>query len=77
MTREPKIAAATVGGAITAAAARLAASGIAEPRREARLILGLALGVDPGELLAWPDRALDAADGDTQRIRRRRLGEAP
>ena len=78
MTREPKIAAATVGGAITAAAARLAASGIAEPRREARLILSLALGVDPGELLAWPERALDeAARVQFEALIRRRAGHEP
>ena len=51
----------TVSAAIEGAAARLAASGIAEPRREARLILGLALAADPGALLAWPERAIDAA----------------
>jgi release factor glutamine methyltransferase len=52
-------AAGTIGAAIAAAAARLAACGIAEPRREARLILGLALEIDPTVLLAWPERRLD------------------
>jgi release factor glutamine methyltransferase len=69
---------ATVGGAIAAAAAGLAASGIAEPRREARLILGLTLGVDPGELLAWPERALDAAArAQFEALVRRRAGREP
>jgi release factor glutamine methyltransferase len=78
MTRESEIAAATVGGAIAAAAARLAASSIAEPRREARLILSLALGVDPGELLAWPERALDeAARVQFEALIRRRAGHEP
>jgi len=51
----------TIGAAIAKAAAHLAENGIAEPRREARLILALALDADPGALLAWPERGLDAA----------------
>lgn len=69
---------ATIGAAIAAAAARLAASGIAEPRREARLILGLVLSVDPGELLAWPERALDgAAQAQFEALILRRAGREP
>lgn len=78
MTREPGVAAVTAGTAIAAAADRLAASGIAEPRREARLLLGLALSVDPRELLAWPERALDdAAQGRFEALIHRRAGREP
>ncbi len=38
--------------AITAAAARLAAAGIAEPRREARILIAAALGTDAAGLLS-------------------------
>lgn len=78
MTYEPGVAAMTAGAAIAAAAARLAANGIGEPRREARLILGLALGVDPGALLAWPERVLDEpAQLQFETLIRRRAGREP
>jgi release factor glutamine methyltransferase len=51
----------TVGEAVGAAARRLAAAGIAESRREARLLVALALGVEPGVVLGYPERPLDAA----------------
>ena len=51
----------TVGEAVGAAARRLAAAGIAESRREARLLAALALGVEPGVVLGYPERPLDAA----------------
>jgi release factor glutamine methyltransferase len=51
----------TWGAAVTAAAARLAAAGIEEARREARLVLALALGVEPTMVLGYPERPLDAA----------------
>lgn len=53
-------AAATVGDAVGAVAARLAASGIAQARREARLLVALALGVEPGVVLGYPDRPIDS-----------------
>jgi release factor glutamine methyltransferase len=52
----------TVGDAVADLARRLAASGIAEPRREARLVVALALGVEPAVTLGWPERRLDAAE---------------
>jgi len=71
-------AAGTIGDAITAAAARLAACGIAEPRREARLILGLALDIDPAGLLAWPERSLDeVARARFDALVARRAGHEP
>ena len=51
-------AAQTVGGLLDQATARLAAAGVAEPRREARLVLALALGVEPAAILGWPERAV-------------------
>ena len=56
-----------VGGSVTAreavaaVARRLAAAGIAESRREARLLVALTLGVEPGVVLGYPERPLDAA----------------
>jgi len=49
----------TVGDAVAEASARLAAGGIAEPRREARLILALAMGADQAVVLGYPERILD------------------
>ncbi len=52
---------ATTGDAIGAVAKRLAAAGIAESRREARLLVALALGLEPGVVLGYPERPIDAA----------------
>lgn len=49
----------SAGEAVARAAAALAAAGVAEPRREARLIVALALKVDPGVVLGYPERVLD------------------
>lgn len=49
----------TVGALLARATARLADAGIAEPRREARLVLALALGIEPAAVLGWPERAVD------------------
>lgn len=46
----------TVGGLLDRATAELAAAGIAEPRREARLVMALALGIEPAAILGWPER---------------------
>jgi release factor glutamine methyltransferase len=51
---------ALAGEAVDAVAQRLAAVGIANARREARLIVALALGVEPSEALVHPERVLDA-----------------
>jgi release factor glutamine methyltransferase len=50
-----------VGDAVGALARRLAAAGVAEPRREARLLVALAMGVEPAVTLGWPERRLDDA----------------
>lgn len=52
---------ATVAAALRCGTELLARAGIAEPRREARLLLALALGLDPGIILGYPERVLDAA----------------
>jgi release factor glutamine methyltransferase len=46
-------------------------------RREARLVVAAALGLDPSTLLGWPERALDAAGTARARdfVRRRAAGE--
>ncbi len=49
------------GEAVAALTPRLAAAGIAEARREARLLVALAAGVEPATVLGWPERRLDAA----------------
>jgi release factor glutamine methyltransferase len=54
----------TIAEAIRDGARRLAAAGIEEPRREARLLLALAIGVDPGIVIGYPERVLDAAAQD-------------
>jgi release factor glutamine methyltransferase len=49
------------GEAVASLTPRLAAAGIEEARREARLLVALAAGVEPGTVLGWPERRLDAA----------------
>lgn len=49
---------ATVGGALTAAAAALAAAGIDDGRREARLLMAHLLGIDQAAVFARPERIL-------------------
>jgi release factor glutamine methyltransferase len=71
-------AAGTVADAVVRAADRLAAAGSATPRREARLLAAIALGVEPGEIFAYPERAVTPAE--TARIAalaERRAGGEP
>ncbi|HLI19947.1 MAG TPA: hypothetical protein VKV32_02445, partial [Stellaceae bacterium] len=58
-------AATSVGGLLDRATAQLAAAGIAEPRREARLVIALALGVAPAAVLGWPERIVDLEQAAT------------
>jgi release factor glutamine methyltransferase len=48
----------TIGRLLDRSVTRLAAAGIAEPRHEARLILALALGIEPAAILGWPERVV-------------------
>ncbi|HLJ64679.1 MAG TPA: peptide chain release factor N(5)-glutamine methyltransferase [Stellaceae bacterium] len=50
-----------IAEALELGATRLAQSGIAAARREARLLLALAMEVDPAILLGYPERLLEAA----------------
>ena len=54
-------AAATVAGSLRWAAEHLAAAGVEEPRREARLLLALATGIGRERQLGDPDRQLQPA----------------
>jgi release factor glutamine methyltransferase len=55
-------AATTLAAAVAGAAARLAAAGIEDPRRDARLLACRLLGGGPELLLAHPERPLSAAE---------------
>ncbi|MGA8755119.1 MAG: peptide chain release factor N(5)-glutamine methyltransferase [Stellaceae bacterium] len=50
---------ATVGSVLAEAAAVLSQSGLVEPRRRARQVIGGSLGLEPAELLLYTDRVLD------------------
>jgi release factor glutamine methyltransferase len=64
----------SVGAALRRAAAALSASGIDNPGREARLLLGHALGVGPGELL---DRTRPLPDSAFEQMLARRCAREP
>jgi release factor glutamine methyltransferase len=49
----------TIGDAVADASARLAARGIDSPRRDARLLVALAAGMDDAVVLGYPERSLD------------------
>ncbi|MFN4087981.1 MAG: peptide chain release factor N(5)-glutamine methyltransferase [Alphaproteobacteria bacterium] len=53
----------SLGEAVAQAAARLAAAGVGAPRREARLIVALAAGLEQQTVLGWPERALPPQAG--------------
>jgi release factor glutamine methyltransferase len=72
------LAAATVGDTVAEAAARLTAGGIAEPQREARLILALAMGADQAVVLGYPERVLDGiTQARLEQLVSRRLKHEP
>ena len=52
----------TVDQVLTAAAARLSAAGVEDPRRDARLLIAAAIEAGPAQLIAHPERALDGAE---------------
>ncbi len=52
----------TLAQALTAAAGRLAAAGVEDPRRDARLLIAAAIAVGPERLIAEPERVLDGAE---------------
>jgi release factor glutamine methyltransferase len=68
----------TVAAAVAAAAESLAAAGFEEPRREARLLVALALGVEPAEVFGYPERPIDAEQaGRVARLAARRAAGEP
>ncbi len=67
-----------IGHALCAATRRLKAAGVEQPRREARLLLGHALGLSPTALLADPVRPLSAAEAaGFEALVARRAGREP
>jgi release factor glutamine methyltransferase len=67
-----------IATAVAAATGILAGAGIPEPRREARLILGLALDIDPAVALGYPERLIDeAARARFERLIARRAEHEP
>jgi release factor glutamine methyltransferase len=64
----------TVARCIDAAAARLKAAGIGNPRYETRLLLAHAMGVDPASLIGYPERAVADTDAFFALVERRAHG---
>jgi release factor glutamine methyltransferase len=52
----------TIAATLTAAAARLDAAGVEDPRRDARLLIAAALEVGPEHPIAHPERPLERAE---------------
>lgn len=68
----------TVGEAVDALARRLAAAGIAASRHEARLVVALAMEVEPAVALGWPERRLDdEAQARLDALAARRVSREP
>jgi release factor glutamine methyltransferase len=78
MSGTPTIAPMTLGDAVAAAAAQLAAAGIESPRHEARLLVQLAADLDAAAVLGYPERALGpAAQNRFDRLLARRVAREP
>lgn len=65
----------TIAECVAAGTRRLAAAGIPDPRREARLILAHLLGVEPVTVTGYPERAVDDVQGYETLIGRRAARE--
>lgn len=65
----------TVGEVLSGGAGRLAAAGVPEPRREARLLLAHALGVETAVVLGYPERPVGDASRFEELIERRAARE--
>ncbi len=65
----------SIGAWLEKGARRLAEAGIPDARREARLILAHALGVEPVTVLGYPERAVDDASHYKELIARRATRE--
>ncbi len=62
MSQSPVMAPPTIAQTLTAAAGRLAAAGVADPRRDARLLIAAAIEAGLERLIAEPERVLGAAE---------------
>lgn len=70
--------AATIGAALAGAERALAARGVESPRRDARLLVGLAAGLDAAQVLGYPERPLDpAAQRRLAALLQRRMAREP
>ncbi len=68
----------TIAGAVDGGAALLAGAGIERARAEARLLLGHALGLDPGMVFGHPERLLAKREAAAfERVVRRRVRREP
>lgn len=65
----------SIGACLEKGARRLAEAGIPDARREARLILAHALGIEPVTVLGYPERAVDDASHYEELIARRATRE--
>jgi release factor glutamine methyltransferase len=66
------------GRALDQAAARLRAAGIEGARRDARILLAAALGIEPSRILAYPERPLSPAEAAAaERLIARRAAREP
>lgn len=66
----------TVGDHVAEGAQRLAAAGVPEPRREARLLLAYALGIEPVAVTGYPERPV-ADGGAYEQLVARRANREP
>jgi release factor glutamine methyltransferase len=64
----------TVASCIAVASDRLKAAGIEQPRRETRLLLAHALGVDPAAILGYPERPVPDSGRFLDLVERRASG---
>jgi len=64
----------TVETCMAAASDRLRAAGVDEPRRETRLLLAHALGVDPATVIGYPERPVPDCGGFFELVERRAHG---
>lgn len=64
----------TVAGCLAAAAARLRAAGIANPRQETRLLLAHVLGIDQAAIIGHPERQVADCDAFLDLVGRRIRG---
>jgi release factor glutamine methyltransferase len=71
---QPPLAPPTVESCMAAAADRLKAAGIDQPRREGRLLLAYALGLDPATVIGHPEYPVSDRDGFLALVEQRARG---